>query len=403
MWAYADNTVKVEFDGTEYELLTKDETYESEEARKWCLKYWNWHRKNYGKETTEKIVRDLFIFRCFQCQKPVSAAIIPKSDRNENGESVTFKRTSHFKCSVNNCYGGGKAAAATEEFNVITDKTEIPVTELRFPPAKEKETRQSMPKSEKSKNTKLNKKNRKEKKTSTSIAPICEQFYNYCINDLLRNKFISIPFISDEIDLSYNYLFVDLRNPDKNSGQKTGIYFGSPDYWIECKDCYVVILKNTANGIALFIRLTKSDSALNVIKGVEKGGLFFVLGKLSKLQGHTIITSDSDFWCHALKLPNNDTYFSTQGLTNTSEKLKSESQLGDDILKRLINLINKPKDEAQTSESIDNEEPPKAVNIKKESQSTTNTPSEVLIISKSIKPLSKWQKLGFSIRRWFDF
>jgi len=400
MWAYADRTVKVEFEGKEYELLSKDMVYESEEARKWCLKYWNWHRKNYSKETTEKIVRDLFTFRCFQCQKPVSAAIIPKSDRDENGEHIAFKRTPHFKCSENNCYGGGKSATVTEEFNVITDKTEVPVTKLRLPPTEEKASRQPIAKSEKTKSSELKKKNRKEKKTSTSIAPICEQFYNYYINDQLSNKFISIPFISDETDLSYSYLFVDLRNPENNSGQKIGIYFGSPDYWIECKDCYIVMLKNTTNGIALFVRLTKSDSSLNVIKGVEKGSLFFVLGRLSKLQRHSVITSDSDFWCHALKLPNNDTYFSTQELSNKSKQFKSEYQLGDDVLKTV-----------QPSEKVDYvvlQEFEIPESIKKEPQSRTNHLSEVSGDSKvrkikRVKSKSKWQKLKYSIRRWFDF
>jgi hypothetical protein len=340
MWAYADTDVVVEFNGKEYRLLTKDQHYESEDARKYCLKYWNWHRKKFGVETTEKEVREKFQFRCFQCQNHVSAAIIPKSDIDTNGKKITYKRTPYYKCIENNCYGGGRAAPALEEFNVITDKAVIPVTELR-PPPQHTETFPSV----KIKTDGLGqttKKNRTEIKTSTSIAPICEQFYNYYINGTLTEKFISVPFISKDMKLSYSYLFIDMSLPEKNKTQKIGIYYGSPHFWVACSDGYLVVFKNTDVHKTLLIKMKKSPSSLNAIVGAAEGRLLFVLGHLSRIDGIPVVTSDSDFWCHSMALPKTDTCFLPNKLVEKSDVVKSEHLTADVVIQRLIEALKKP-------------------------------------------------------------
>ncbi|MFT7009804.1 MAG: hypothetical protein ACJAXJ_004358 [Colwellia sp.] len=405
MWAYADNTVVVELDGTKYTLLTKDNTYESDKARYWCLKYWNWHRKKTGGETTEKIVRDLFVFRCFQCQKPVVTAIIPKSDRDESGTPIEFKRTPHFKCPENNCYGGGKAAPATEEFNVITNKAEIPVTVLVMPPNDENEITQRVHQSPKTstKNIKGLKKNRSENRTSTSIAPICEQFYGYAIDKQLTGKFVSVPYISDEAALSYSYLFVEFQNPVKNKGQTKGIYYGVPDYWIECADSYVIIYKSANNGQVVFIKLEKSQSALKTIRGIEKTGVLFVLGQLSKQQGHYIISSDSEFWCYALRLPAGDTIFAHKEFVEKSQLFRSQNNSGNKAIELTIDIINTPKS-IPKAPVTDLETPTKSKVATIEKTTNIQKPHKQRNETKiSVKPKNKWSKMTDRLKNWLGF
>lgn len=409
MWAYSNQDVEVEFEGKTYSLLTKDEKYESEEARKWCLKYWNWHRKSFGTETTEQQVRDKFRFRCFQCQQPVSTVIIPKSDLDDNGKPVVFKRTPHFKCSVNNCYGGGKVVPVTDEFNVITDKSVLPVTELRYPPEEDTVKPQTPPKLKPTRDSGPQKKSRQEKKTSTSIAPLCEQFYSYLSRNELTKKFISIPFISKEAELSYNYLFVDMNAPEKSVGQKMGIYYGSPRFWAVCADAYLIVLHSSVNRLPLFIKLKKCESSLHAIEGASNGKLLFVLGDISVHEEYSLISSNSSFWSHALKLPVTDNYFKINNLVDKSDVIKSEDIDANHIIRRIISMFELTKESVKekslqtisepAEDNIENDDNLGAGIVAHDTERNVSTNQ----VTKKISSKPKWKNAFEKLKYFFGF
>ena len=412
MWAYSDNDVIVEFEGESYTLLSKDQKYESEEARKWCLKYWNWHRKSFGTETTEKEVRDKFRFRCFQCQQPVSTVIIPKSDLDHNGNPISFKRTPHFKCSANNCYGSGTDGRATEEYNVITDKSVLPVTELRFPPEEDESKGASTPSVKASKNQGVQKKNRHERKTSTSIAPLCEQFYTYFLNNELTKKFVSVPFISQEAELSYSYLFVNMDTHENSNKRRTGIFYGSPRYWLTCLDAYLILLQSSPDKTPLFIKTKKCESALHAIQGASRGKLLFVLGDISIQKEYSLVDSNSSFWCHALRLPANDNNFRINQLEEKTIALNSENKNVERVIRDLIDKLTKPdvpidtttddstlNVENSTERQSSNSARLKTVKKSSEQKEPNVRPSKLTVK----KPKRSWRNVVDKIKRWFSF